>query len=447
MLLKSDLQTFAWVTNIQNVCHPYYINMKYSKYNYIIHLSNSKLLFNTASDGLIVISPELYSILQNTENPDSIGKIHPTFYKSLVDKKFIVENDKDEYQAVLEAIKKETDSKCYHITVNPTLACNFRCWYCYQSHIAQSYMNDSILSATLLFIRNVLKDDATERIVLSFFGGEPLLYYNRIVRPIIESSLSYSEEIGKRIDYYMTTNGYLLSQKVVDDLARQNVTVDFQIPIDGDEDTHNKTKFLTNGKGTYDVIKANIFNAVEKGFPVTIRCNYTKDNIKSFKRVADDFKSLSNRENLELHFHKIWQERENAELSALFQNVIEYVRCTGFKVIDNSGQKGLCYADKERSITINYDGSLYKCTARDFKDSNRVGFLNESGVPVYNSNYDKRKNCKYKSTLCRECIIFPICMQTCSQNVLESANSNECVGDNSDSNIKKTILSRINNLT
>lgn len=421
--------------------------MKFSKYNYIIHLNNSKIIFNTASDGLILMSPELYSVFDRTENPDKLNKIHPDFYKSLVDKKFIVENGIDEYETVLNAIKKETESKCYHITVNPTLSCNFNCWYCYQSHIANSCMNDSILSATTKFIRNTLIDDDTEKIVLSFFGGEPLLYYNKIVRPIIESSLSDSKKIGKQIDFYMTTNGYLLSKNVVDDFIKQNVSVNFQIPIDGNKEIHNKTKFLKNGLGTYDAIKANIFYATENGFPITIRCNYTKDNIESFKQVANDFNVLSNRKNLELNFHKIWQEKGDMELRKLLEDTILYFRNKGFNVIDSSGQKGLCYADKKRSITINYDGALYKCTARDFTHCNSVGYLNEDAIPVYNANYEIRRNCKYKSEECRNCIVFPICMQTCSQNVLDSKNFNKCVRDNSESNIREIILSRINNLT
>ena len=38
-----------------------------------------------------------------------------------------------------------------------------------------------------------------------------------------------------------------------------------------------------------------------------------------------------------------------------------------------------CYADRVNCIVVNYNGDLYKCTARDFIPENREGFLDREG--------------------------------------------------------------------
>lgn len=51
----------------------------------------------------------------------------------MIDNKLIVENNIDEYQECLNDITTRLKSdKSVRITVNPTLDCNLKCWYCYE---------------------------------------------------------------------------------------------------------------------------------------------------------------------------------------------------------------------------------------------------------------------------------------------------------------------------
>lgn len=50
-----------------------------------------------------------------------------------------------------------------------------------------------------------------------------------------------------------------------------------------------------------------------------------------------------------------------------------------------------CYADKENEAVINYNGKVYKCNARDFKEDNCEGILDESGNIQWNDFHQLRK--------------------------------------------------------
>ena len=85
-----------------------------------------------------------------------------------------------------------------------------------------------------------------------------------------------------------------------------------------------------------------------------------------------------------------------------------------------------CYADKENSVVVNYDGNIYKCTARNFDEENSEGIINSEGQLMWNKNHRKliTKDCLNIDT-CFPCKIFPICLGGCSQHLRE--NNEVCV--------------------
>ena len=82
--------------------------------------------------------------------------------------------------------------------------------------------------------------------------------------------------------------------------------------------------------------------------------------------------------------------------------------------------KERCYGDRENFIVINYNGDLYKCTARDFTPSNKEGLLTSDGELVWNDRYKLRIALKKCYPVCHRCMLFPICHAGCTQNKLET---------------------------
>src|SRR6202020_1629629 len=82
--------------------------------------------------------------------------------------------------------------------------------------------------------------------------------------------------------------------------------------------------------------------------------------------------------------------------------------------------KNPCYADKRNSAVINYNGDIFKCTARDFTTTKRAGYLSNTGELVWENNYlERRMTAKFNNKPCLSCKIIPLCNGGCSQHALE----------------------------
>lgn len=65
--------------------------------------------------------------------------------KNLIDNGFVVSDDCDEVGNYLNYIRaSECDMSVAHLIINPTINCNFNCWYCYENHI-KSLMSEDII--------------------------------------------------------------------------------------------------------------------------------------------------------------------------------------------------------------------------------------------------------------------------------------------------------------
>jgi uncharacterized protein len=156
----------------------------------------------------------------------------------------------------------------------------------------------------------------------------------------------------------------------------------------------------------------------------------------------DDFSELNSeeREFLQFSFHKVWQEEK--DLDYPIKELIELFKTNNFKTDYNKFTNTVedsCYADKRNQATINYNGEVFKCTARDFTTKNSEGILKEDGSIEWNEKFEQRMNAKFKNPPCLTCKILPICNGGCSQNALENIGKEYCV-HNFDENKKIDVV-------
>jgi uncharacterized protein len=79
---------------------------------------------------------------------------------------------------------------------------------------------------------------------------------------------------------------------------------------------------------------------------------------------------------------------------------------------------------------INYNGDVFKCTARDFTTKRRDGFIDENGELVWeNDSLNKRMNAKFKNKPCLKCRLLPVCNGGCSQHAIENIDENGEAGE------------------
>lgn len=173
-------------------------------------------------------------------------------------------------------------------TIVLTHSCNFDCVYCYQKviHISSgSYISEKVQSNFLLDVERKLEYQKPNLLSVTFYGGEPLLLEETVVN--LSSKLKrLCEKYGVKYDSFIVTNGYLLTEKMVDDLQKAGIKA-LDITLDGTEVYHDRYRKARNGAPTFSTIFENIFRAVNKGLFVQIRVNVSRENIEDVKKLID----------------------------------------------------------------------------------------------------------------------------------------------------------------
>ncbi len=425
--------------------------MKLSNYAWIVRHENTYILYKCHHETLVAIEEPLKELLEKGDW-EVLEEMHPTFFAYLVERGFLLEDHVDESREVIaEWEREDADRSVYSIIINPTMDCNMRCWYCYEKHEKGSVMSDEMVETVLRFIEKKVQSPELKQLNLSFFGGEPLLYYTRKVLPLLKKVSSLCNERQVKLQLSFTTNGYLLTQKLLESLKELKavVSVSFQITIDGNEELHNKTKFLANGCATYSQIISNVKNAVSQQFSVLLRCNCTLKNVLSFADVARDLRniSLEAKKFLIVDLQQVWQEstknnipefkEQKESLRIAFKNIGIFVKTD--KEIDATR----CYADKENGLVINFNGNIFSCTARDFEDCNKEGVLTAQGEVEWNEKKHQRISVKFGNSSCQRCSIYPICHGRCSQFKMDVGLNTGCICNYDEKDKKRIIESRI----
>lgn len=190
--------------------------------------------------------------------PEEINEVHPDFFEMLVLNGFIIEDNIDEFKLVENKLKNVINRKdVYRLIINPTMNCNFKCWYCYETHIKDSKMDKNNIDKITKFISNIL-DDEIKLLQISFFGGEPLLYYSKVVKPILEYANAISTEKNIFINSDFTTNGFLIDENMIESFKKLNVK-NLQITLDGHKELHDNVRYISKKRGSYDKNLDNIF--------------------------------------------------------------------------------------------------------------------------------------------------------------------------------------------
>lgn len=423
--------------------------MKYklSKYNYSLSGTNSTLLYNCASDGLLVLVPQLVELIeQNADQLEHIKDIHEDLFYTLDAKGFIVSDEKDEIESFIDRLKEEENSPTkFSMIINPTMDCNLRCWYCYENHTQGTVMSPKVMDSIKKLIQKKLENPELKELHISFFGGEPLIQFRKVIQPILECAIAGCDEYNVKLGVSFTTNGVLLNEELINWLKpiNEKQLIGWQITLDGYKELHDKSRRTVDLRPTYDTIIKNIKSLIKRGMTVTVRFNYTAESLESFVDVLQDFEDLSEEEHRQIHFdfQQVWQENHIDE--DIVRNVKTFFLQENFEVaLEQVASRYRCYADKESDIVVNYNGDLYKCTAREFNRGLREGVLKDDGEVVWNNLYERRMSVKYTNTICKACKIYPLCLGGCSQRQLEKEPTDSCTRKLSEEDKDKILRTR-----
>jgi uncharacterized protein len=155
------------------------------------------------------------------------------------------------------------------MVLNVTNQCNLSCTYCYEygedkivdteNGKQPKFMSEETARRSVEFM---LKESGTNKVAhITFFGGETLLNF-----PVLKKTIAYARqrgaELGKQIDFSLTTNATLLKPEIIEFLAEERVGV--TISIDGPREVQDKFRVFNNGTGSYDIVAPKIKELIRR---------------------------------------------------------------------------------------------------------------------------------------------------------------------------------------
>ena len=427
--------------------------MKQSIFNHFIEEDKCVLCYNGWSDAQVLISHKCYQMLKNNDI-ECLQERYAQVYDTLCNSGFLIDEKSDELGILRLQNKREVfSSDIYYLMIYPTQDCNLKCWYCYETHIKNSKMSNAVLEAVLNHITRVFESKKYSFIRITFFGGEPLLYYEKVVKPILQHTQGQAEK--HKIDWtpFFVTNASLLSLKVVQEMVQYKPL--FQITLDGGRDKHDMTRIYksNNNKGTYDKILGALklisscctYSHNGMSSIATIRINYENSTLESIDNLLRDLSQLDP-DKFFIHLERVWQtiNTSSPESVVLLKDTLKKMNGMGFSVGHGIfGYKRVsCPAEVDKYAIINWDGNVYKCNGRTLVDKDKVGVLGKDGVIIWDDNKIAKRSAvaTFENSICLSCCMLPQCLGPCSQKQIELV-------DNNDDNLKKVCALNLLDMT
>ena len=250
-------------------------------------------LMNTLTDAQLVVSGDVAALLDRFASTVDAGELDGDAREAvdvLKDNGLLVADGAEDQRALDRFFARTTADKSeLHITVLTTLQCNFACDYCFQGdHGDYNKFADkmSLETAERLadWIERELDRVQPERLVIMFFGGEPLLNLPVMYR-IADRAWAATRARGVWMGTSIITNGLLLTPDVVDRMLPYGLK-GVKITLDGDRDTHNRMRPLRGGQGTFDRIIDNIRQVADR-VPIAIGGNFDESSVGSYPALLD----------------------------------------------------------------------------------------------------------------------------------------------------------------
>ncbi|NQU33588.1 MAG: radical SAM protein [Bacteroidetes bacterium] len=428
--------------------------MKISSYNTFVEKNGNIIGYNTMSNNFIAIPKQTYDVYKSfISNIYDLGKVNKKLYNNLKENGFIIPDERNELNELRLCNKEVSFNRHYNLTIIPTLDCNLKCWYCWEKHEPGSRMSKKIQQSIRNHILKEIEFNSFDSLEIEWFGGEPLLDFDKVVYPLCSSIKDITDRNGKVLSNTFITNGTLIDKEMILKLGELNSS--FQITLDGDKIKHDKVRIKkSNNEGTYSKILESLYLITEniENARVTIRINFDDKTLKNIHNLFYDLKDIE-RGKVKVHLERVWQTKANPNSNKLLQETILLLTANNFEV-DYGGflrRYVTCKTDRYRQAGINYDGRVFKCTGRPFTDENCDGVLDESGLITWKRDRVSQRigRSTFEFEMCKSCKMLPLCMGPCSQKCLENNWENmekNCILKNFEMTIDEYIIFMFNNL-
>jgi radical SAM protein with 4Fe4S-binding SPASM domain len=193
-----------------------------------------------------------------------------------------------EYVEILDILARHDDvprisgvTDFVNLSILPTNACNFSCSYCY------SVKGRSTRTIEFPAVENMIRwfvsmeRGSTPPLFITIFGGgEPMLCWDKVVRPAIELTETLRMDYESKINLNLITNGSILPSDFIEVCKRSktNVSVSFEIL----EELQNLQR------RNYITVYKNILSLCESGILPSINSVITDDSVEKMPKMVEE---------------------------------------------------------------------------------------------------------------------------------------------------------------
>lgn len=301
--------------------------------------------------------------------------------------------------------------------------CNMRCGYCFavggefKEVIEERHIKAAIDTA-------VTND--TKELLLTFFGGEPTLCFDRIVYAVAEAEKTRIPTI-----FAISTNG-VMPRKTLDFLISKEFA--FNLSMDGPPDIQDKLRPLVGNRPSSKFVENTIERLVESGMSFKVRSTITAETVHDMPRIVE---YLASRGVKYIHFEAVnisgRAETEKVTRPEAYDFVEEFKKsCESAKKLGVSIVNGIytnlinpsihsCSATTGGKLIVTPEGKISRCyevqdSRHPFSDQFIVGRYN-SLTNSFELDTEKAKRlCERSSETsekCRDCFAKYICGGGC----------------------------------
>lgn len=416
--------------------------MKISKYTFLFDIDNIEFyIYSTLSNALIEIDEDSYYFLKKAQNNniDIISsKVDNELYNVLAYKRFIIENDIDNflyYKSIITA--QRTIQSNMHLTIAPTMDCCFRCYYCFEEFKEKKYISKNVMDSIIKYLNSL---PSKPEFKLTWFGGEPLMALSQMKQFYEKLAANYKKPINSNI----ITTGFHIDQNAIKVMKEIGVN-QLQITLDGQKETHNSIKVTSSCTDVFNKVLNNVELLLStSNIHVVFRINLTKQNaheyVELYNYLSNRFKCFKNKgiapgfvmNRSDIHQNTSFFSPKEASLFTLDLYNKYQIHSPSLRYPSRFFTE--CAIRNTISMSFDPEGYAYKCWEIIGNKKYAIGKLDEDGK-LDNINQTLLNRQQYgadplEDPKCSKCRYLPICNGGCPiqriENLFEYKKNNCC---------------------
>jgi uncharacterized protein len=172
------------------------------------------------------------------------------------------------------------------IDLDLTVACNLRCTYCFKEKWNE-HMEEQVAFDALVWLLHA--SGSAKEVHVNFMGGEPLIRF-KLIQRIVPFGKRRAWQMGKTMHFGTTTNGTLVTDKVVEFFKKWGMG--FHTSIDGTPDIQDRNRPMVSGQGSARLVEKAVPKILSNRPNTTARSTVVPESAGSLVESYRYFRSL-----------------------------------------------------------------------------------------------------------------------------------------------------------